>query len=130
MTTRRAVAEPAWRTSGRLLGVALRRACPRCGRAPIWRSWFRLRERCDACGFVPHRGEPDYFIGAYLVNLIVAELACAVLVAAYAIATWPPDWDVVRWLAVAIAVAAPLVAYPFTVTLWLAVDVVFRPESE
>lgn len=129
MTAPRAT-ESAWRTGARLLGVTFGRRCPRCGQAPIWRAWFKLRERCDRCGFVPDRGEPDYFIGAYLVNLIVAELACAVLVALYAIATWPPNWDVVLWLAIAIAVAAPLLAYPFTVTLWLAVDVLFRPERD
>lgn len=117
-------------TVARLLGVTLRRRCPQCRQAPIWRSWFRLRERCDACGFVPDRGERDYFIGAYLVNLIVAELACALIVAVYAILTWPPNWDLLLWLAIAIAVVAPLVAYPYTVTLWLAVDVLLRPERD
>lgn len=119
-----------WRSTARILGVALRRRCPQCRRGAIWRGWFTLRDRCDACGFVANRGEPDYFIGAYLVNLIVAELACAALVALFAIATWPPDWNLVLWLAIVIAVVAPLLAYPFTVTMWLAVDLLLRPERD
>ena len=124
-------AESAPRTVARLLGVAFRRRCPRCGEGRIWDSWLKLRRACDRCGFVAHRDEPDYFIGAYLVNLIVAELVVALLCATLAIATWPDTpWDVVLWGGAAAAVLAPLVFYPITVTLWLAVDVFFRPQRD
>jgi uncharacterized protein (DUF983 family) len=121
----------ALRVAGRLLRAAVRRRCPRCERGRIWDGWFRLRRTCDTCGFVANRDEPDYFIGAYLVNLIVAELTVAVAGAVLVVATWPDtSWDAVLWSAAAAAVVAPLLFYPLTVTFWLAVDVYFRPERD
>lgn len=119
------------RIVARLLGIALRRRCPRCGHGRIWDSWLKLRRSCDECGFVAHRDEPDYFIGAYLVNLIVAELVVAMVCVAIAIVTWPnTPWNVVLWGGAAAAVLAPFVFYPYTVTFWLAVDVLFRPTRD
>jgi len=130
-TARRAAGEPAARVVARLARVAARRRCPACGEGRIWDGWLRLRRSCDRCGFVAHRDEPDYFIGAYLVNLIVAELVTAALCAAIAIATWPhTPWNAVLWGGAVAAVLAPLAFYPFTVTFWLAVDVFFRPTRD
>jgi hypothetical protein len=76
----------------------------------------------------PDRGEPDYFLGAYLFNLIVAELLVALLMIVMVVVMWPtPPWRVLMYGAGALAVVAPVVAYPFTTTLWLAVDMIFRP---
>ena len=123
--------ESGLRIVARLLGIAFRRRCPRCGRGRIWDSWLKLRRSCDECGFVAHRDEPDYFIGAYLVNLIVAELVVAMVCVAIAIATWPATpRNVVLWGSAAAAVLAPFVFYPYTVTFWLAVDVLFRPTRD
>ena len=55
-----------------LVGRALRRRCPYCGGGGIFRGWFSLRERCPTCGVAFER-EDGYFLGAYAVNLIVAE---------------------------------------------------------
>ncbi|HYD53966.1 MAG TPA: DUF983 domain-containing protein [Gemmatimonadaceae bacterium] len=125
------VDDGALRVTLRMLRAAARRRCPRCEEGRIWDGWLKLRRTCDRCGFVAHRDEPDYFIGAYLVNLIVAELAVAITCAVVAIATWPDTpWDAVLWIGAAAAVIAPIVFYPLTVTLWLAVDVYFRPERD
>ena len=130
-TARRADGESAARVVARLARVAARRRCPSCGEGRIWDGWLRLRRSCDRCGFVAHRDEPDYFIGAYLVNLIVAELVTAILCAAIAIATWPQTpWRAVLWGGATAAILAPLLFYPFTVTLWLAVDFYFRPTRD
>jgi uncharacterized protein (DUF983 family) len=123
--------ESAPRTVGRLVRMSLRRRCPRCGDGRIWDGWLKLRRTCDQCGFVAHRDEPDYFIGAYLVNLIVAELAAAIVCAIVVLVTWPDTpWTAVLWLGATAAIISPLVFYPFTVTLWLAVDVFFRPQRD
>jgi len=127
--TRRSDSAP--RIALRLLRAAVRRRCPRCDEGRIWDGWFKLRRSCDRCGFVAHRDEPDYFIGAYLVNLIVAELVVAVLCALIVFGTWPTTpWTAVLWVGAAAAILAPLLFYPMTVTLWLAVDVYFRPERD
>lgn len=123
--------ESAPRVVQRLLRAAVRRRCPRCDEGRIWDGWFKLRRTCDRCGFVADRDEPDYFIGAYLVNLIVAELVVAIACALIVLATWPTTpWTAVLWAGAAAAIIAPLLFYPLTVTFWLAVDVYFRPERD
>ena len=68
------------------LGVLIRRAlilrCPRCGARGIWRSWFTMKHACPACAQVFERGEShDFFIGAYLINLVVAEMSAVIIAA-------------------------------------------------
>ena len=60
--------------ASRVLWRGLRLRCPNCGKGEILASWFALRERCPYCGLVLDRGESDYFLGAYLVNLVAVEL--------------------------------------------------------
>lgn len=118
-------------TFGPLARRALRRRCPNCGDGRVWRGWLQSAERCPNCGLRLDRGEPDYFIGAYLLNLVVAELAVAIVFIALLIALWPdPPWDALMWGAAIAAAVAPLATYPFTKGLWLAVDLVFRPAGE
>ena len=51
----------------RVAGRALRLRCPRCGRSPLYAGWFRMHERCAACGLRYER-EQGYFVGAMYVN--------------------------------------------------------------
>jgi uncharacterized protein (DUF983 family) len=93
-------------------------------------SWFRLRPACTTCGLKFDRGSRDYFIGAYLVNLIVAELLFAVGSVVWAVRTWPDiPWDTFQWVAIAVMVTAPVATYPFTKTVWLAIDLIFVPPA-
>ena len=119
------------RLAWRAITIAARRRCPACGEGRIWTDGFSLRERCTECGLPPDRGEPDYFLGAYLFNLIAAELLVALLMIVLVVATWPtPPWRVVLYGAGALAVVAPVITYPFATTLWLAVDMIFRPPGQ
>lgn len=77
------------------------------------------------------RGNRDFFIGAYLINLIVSELLFATILFVFVMRTWPdPPWDLIQWLAVAAIVIAPMATYPFTKSIWLAVDLVFQPPTD
>ena len=112
----------------RLFGRALRRRCPNCGRGRVMASWFRLRPRCPACGLHLERGEHDYFLGAILFNLIIAELLFAALLTAVVIAAWPsPPWRLLEYASAVLVILAPIATYPFSKSLWLAWDVYFRP---
>jgi uncharacterized protein (DUF983 family) len=114
-----------------LLGRALRRRCPRCGEGGIWRSWFRMTHACPRCGLVFERGESsDFFIGAYLINLVVAELS-AVLVAAVMWITLGArvSFNVLWGASMVLAVVMPIIFYPFSRGLWLAFDLHFRPSE-
>jgi len=112
------------------VGRALLRRCPRCGERGIWRGWFVFRERCPHCGLELDRGESDHFYGAFLLNFVVAELIPAVAFVVILIVTWPsPPWTAITWTAVILAASAPLATYPFTKTVWLALDLFFRGEE-
>ncbi len=94
----------------------------------MWDGWWRLRPHCTACGLQFDRGESDYFIGAYLFNLIAAELLFAIVFVVILIAMWPnPPWTLITWGGVAGALIAPVMLYPYTHATWLALDLLFRP---
>lgn len=111
-------------------GRALRRRCPNCGAGHLFDGWMRPRERCDRCALRFDRGERDFFYGAFMFNLIAAELAFVVLLVVVIVATWPTvPWTAVTWGSVLMVVAAPLLLYPFSRGLWLAFDLLFRPHD-
>jgi hypothetical protein len=44
--------------------------------------------------------------------------------------TWPnPPWELIEWGGVVVLTAGVLIAYPFARTLFLAIDLIFRPIS-
>ena len=94
----------------------------------MFRKWIIMRDRCAACNFRFDRYEHDYFIGAYTINLIVAELIVVGVMVAVMLTTWPDvPWDALKWGLVAGMIPAPLVLYPFSKALWLAIDLTFQP---
>ena len=52
---------------------ALRLTCPRCGRAPLFRGWFRMNVVCAACDLRFERAQ-GYFVGAIYINYAVTTL--------------------------------------------------------
>lgn len=111
-----------------LLWRAVRRRCPNCGWPHAFESYFKLKERCPKCGILLERGEGDYFLGAYVLNLIGVEVILAAVFLVVMIATWPnPPWNGLQYGGAALAVVIPILSYPFTKTIWLAFDLIFRP---
>jgi len=105
----------------------LRRRCPGCG-GPLFDGWFRIAAVCPGCRLRTDHGEPDYFLGAVLLNLVLAELVPVVMVLGAVALTWPaPPWRALLGLGVTLAVIAPIVGYPYSKTLWLYVDMQVRP---
>ena len=112
----------------RILGRGLRLRCPHCGGRGIFASWSKLQPRCPTCGLVLDRGESDYFLGAYLVNLVAVELVVTAVLVVIGLATRPDvPWTALTWGGVAFALVAAIGCYPFTKSLWLAFDVILRP---
>lgn len=113
-----------------LLGRAALLRCPRCGGRGILRGWFNLQHRCPTCRLVFQRGESDYWLGGYTINFVVAETAAVVLIVALILATLPAvPWAVVTYAAMAAVVVLPLLFFPFSRTLFLAVDLYVRPSE-
>ena len=104
--------------------------CPWCGGGPVLVHWFRLRERCGACGLRLERGEPGYFVGALAVHLVSLELSFAILFTFVAWRTWPdPPWNLLLWGSVGTLVVGALAGWPFAKLSWLAFDLAWRPPT-
>jgi uncharacterized protein (DUF983 family) len=117
-------------TALRSLARALLLRCPNCGERGIFESWFRQRDGCPRCGIPFNRGEQGYVVGAYMFNIIVAELIFAGIFVGTLLATWPsPPWTLLTYGGAALMIALPLVFYPFSRTLFLAFDLIFRPRG-
>lgn len=116
------------RAASRMLSRAMRLRCPHCGGGPVLETWFKLRDRCPRCRLHLDREENDYFLGAYMVSLIAMECVFALGFLVVLLVTWPdPPWDAIQWVGGAVLVASILGSYPFAKTVWLAVDLMFRP---
>jgi uncharacterized protein (DUF983 family) len=110
------------------LGRALRLRCPRCGASGLFDSWLRPKRSCPTCGQPIERSEEGYYLGALLVNLLIAELLPLAGVVGVLLATWPhPPWDLLLYGGAALAIVSPFVFYPFSKLAWLAVDLYIQP---
>jgi uncharacterized protein (DUF983 family) len=111
-----------------LMWRAIRLRCPNCGNGGIFVDWFTLRPACPHCGIRLDRGENDYFLGAYLFNLIAVEIILFGILAAVVLLTLPnPPWTALQYGAAAAVSVGAFVCYPFAKTTWLAVDLALRP---
>lgn len=89
-----------------------------------------MRRTCPRCHLILDRGEADYFIGGYLVNFVGAELIIVAGGLAAILLTWPDvPWTAIKWSLMGLMVPTPILTYPFAKTLWLGVDLVFRPPT-
>lgn len=115
----------------RLFWRAIRLRCPGCGGGPLFRSWLRMHAKCPGCGLRLERGEDGYQVGSYMFNIIAAELLfLAVFLVALAL-TWPaPPWALLQYGGLALMVVAPFLFFPFSKTLFLAFDLLFRPAAD
>lgn len=117
-----------------LLRAALRR-CPRCGSGRLFTRWFSMAERCPRCQFrFGRRVEEGSFLGAYVLNLAVTEGALALVLFGFILVRAARDdggglWPVLV-LGGVVAVVLPLAFYPFSRTLWAAIDLAMRPPGE
>ena len=111
----------------KLVFRALRLRCPRCGARGIFASWFKLKQRCPTCDLALDRGETeDYWLGAFAINWVVGEGIALVLALLVLLVTWP-DSTAALWTGIALAVLVPVALFPFSRTVWLAVDLAARP---
>jgi uncharacterized protein (DUF983 family) len=113
-----------------LIARALRLRCPNCGQSRLFTSWFRMRERCPVCGLKTERGDQGYQVGSYMFNIIAAELLFAAVFIGTIVLTWPtPPWTLLEYGGIALMILAPFAFFPFSKTLFLAFDLIFRPAT-
>jgi uncharacterized protein (DUF983 family) len=110
-----------------LRGIA--RRCPRCGQGKLFSRWFTMARVCPRCGLLFEREEGG-FLGAIVINYTVALVAWGVLLVLW-LAIDLPDLHVVALTiaSIALVVGALLLFYPFSKTIWAAVEyLIYRSE--
>lgn len=119
-------------TRMRMLGRGLLKRCPICGGGKLFSRWFRMKERCPTCGYLFER-EEGFFLGAYVINLAVAQGAVILLAVVPLIVrlAQDPDASIAPFLVGGLigAIVAPMVFYPWSKTIWTAFDLMLRPVS-
>jgi uncharacterized protein (DUF983 family) len=103
----------------------LTRRCGRCGSGRLFRHYLHMVPDCPRCGLHFER-EHGYFAGALAINIMaVGGLFAIVFVAALAVTI--PDVPVLPLILILLPIAAlgPIVYYPFSKTVWVAVDRAF-----
>ena len=109
----------------RMLGRGATRRCPRCGAGKLFRHWFTMVHNCPRCGMKFER-EPGYWTGAIALNTIVVGGLFTIVLVVTMILTVPDiPWVTVLMLVVPLTTIGPMIVYPFSKTLWLAVDLGF-----
>ena len=116
-------------STGKMIRRSLMRQCPRCANRSAWfTSWFKQGERCIGCGIKRTRDTDGHELGsmtiASVLNIVLIMAAIGI-----AIALTAPDVPVLT-LYIVLASAAlvfPVLTWPVTHTLWMAVDLVARP---
>ena len=102
--------------------------CPVCGGGEIFHHWFKIKDECPTCGFVYARGEHGYQIGSMALDLVVPLVIWFFAFFGILIGTWPtPPWDLLQWGSVAFMLGFPLLFYPMSHTLAIALDLLVRP---
>ncbi|MGN6695181.1 MAG: DUF983 domain-containing protein [Aquihabitans sp.] len=118
--------KPEWPT---LLWRGIAKHCPRCGGGHLYRNWFRMKERCPTCGYLFER-EPGFFVGSYFINFVVVEGFLFVMLMVFI--GWKDQHpDAGMGLAIAIGLfiglVGPVLFYPFSRTIWSALDLLMTP---
>jgi uncharacterized protein (DUF983 family) len=101
------------------------RRCGRCGSGKLFHHYLHMVPDCPSCGLHFER-EQGYWAGALAINMIATGGLFAIVFVALLIVT-VPDVPVGELLVVLIpiVVLGPIVYYPFSKTVWVAVDRAF-----
>jgi uncharacterized protein (DUF983 family) len=117
-----------WPRLRTLLARALRRRCPECGGGEIFANWLSIKDACPHCGYEFAR-EGGYFLGAYALNLIAAEIIPVGLM--IALLVWSDlSWVMLEVVLIPLAVVLPFVFFPYARTLWMALDLSFTTVNQ
>jgi uncharacterized protein DUF983 len=85
---------------------------------------FQLKDACPTCGFEFER-EEGWWIGAIIMNMGAAMLLFGLYFPISLVLTWPDvPWTLLMVIGLVLMGTFPILFYPISKTLWLAVDVI------
>jgi uncharacterized protein (DUF983 family) len=114
-----------------MLGRAIRLRCAWCGaRRGIIRDWFHRYDSCQNCGLSVQRGQEGFELGAASINAIVT-LGFLIVAGAIATVVMYPDvaWVPLIVVLAIVAIGLPILLYPFTFTIWFAIELLMEKPS-
>ena len=113
----------------RRVSRALLRRCPNCGQRNVFETWMRLTEVCPQCQLRYER-EEGYWLGAILINTVATLGVFGIGMVTWAVFTWPdPPWDTMTWVGIGFNVIVPVLFYPYSKALWVAIEITARPPA-
>ena len=105
--------------------LALR--CPNCGARGLFHRWFKMTKTCPSCGLVYER-MPGYWLGSMILNFAVTAASFLAVFVVIVATTWPdPPWTTIWVVSMLIAGITPFLAFPWTRTVFSAIDLALRP---
>ncbi len=115
-----------------MLARGLLKRCPICGTGNLFTRWFRMKERCPGCQYLFER-EEGFFLGAYVINLAIAQglvILLAIVPLIIRMAS-DPDASIMPFVLGGLggAVVAPMFFYPWSKTIWTAFDLMLRSQA-
>jgi uncharacterized protein (DUF983 family) len=113
--------------AAKMLWRAATKGCAVCGERRLFRRWFTMKVRCPRCGLRFERIE-GHWTGDLGINTVVS-FGVLLITLFVGVFTTYPDVPAVPLLLIALGVAGlvPFVFYPFSKTIWLAIDLLMRP---
>lgn len=110
-----------------MLRRGLVKHCAVCGSGHLFRHWVRMVPECPKCGFVFTRIS-GHWLGSWFLNVCVVQTAVVLILLIGVGTTWPePPMVAIAVGACTAAVVVPFAFFPFSRTIWVAIDLVMTP---
>lgn len=101
--------------------------CPVCGSGKLFTRWFEMRARCPRCDLEFERID-GHMTGALGINTVVSIIVVLLVGVAGFVLTFPElPLAPLTGMAIGVAVIFPILFYPFSKTVWTAIDLRMRP---
>jgi hypothetical protein len=98
-----------------------------CGERRIFRRWVRMADRCPRCQLRFQR-EPGEWLGSWFLNVCAAQLLVVGFVLGGVVIMYPsPPIGALAAGGGALALGFPVWFFPYSRTIWLAIDLAMRP---
>lgn len=110
-----------------LLKRGMLRRCPVCAQGRLFRRWVLMAPACPRCGLT-FRREPGQWLGSWFLNVCVVQTVVILILAVGVGVTWPtPPLGVIGTLTALCALVVPVLFFPFSRTIWVAIDLAMTP---
>jgi len=114
-------------STGTLLKRGMHRRCPVCGAKKLFRRWVQMADDCPQCGLHFQR-VPGQWLGSWFINICLAQVLVIGIVLGGSLASYPRPQIVPIAICGGLAmVVFPFGFFPYSRTLWLAIDLAMRP---